>query len=544
MNKILINAVLWAGLLSLLGCGEKDSGSSSPTIPDEINLDSSSSSNLVDDSVAMSSCSSANKSSSSVAKTDRSAVETSSSITDEYDDSIVKSSSSSESSKEKDEVQVSSSSVVSSSSSVTIIAGLEFVKIGNQEWSTTNLNVNVDGSFCYKDIPENCEKYGRLYTWSMAMGIDTRFDKEQYGGIEEPFQGICPDGTHLPSHQEWAEVNAYVAKNPDYMSYFTNQLGGARDYHGDFVDEGSYVSFFSSTEYDVTGTTYPYLFAWLWSIHDGDKNFGKDNSQKHTGTYVRCIKGQAAPNDNHVYPSSSSVVLSSSSSSFDIFIKECATEPANMDVNTIFENQKKAALPDTVEKLYRVYINSANVVSMTMSVSVITAGPTKSLITSRTNSYGGVYTETVWNDGQVKVTDLKTGKRHPSSYAEYDLTDYNRLFGTAADYSQVELEGSLWKMAPIDETKPTLYYSSCEERIVKASQVAGDTTNVYTYAYYDEGADFPGAVSKMLIERSVYMKDASMRDYLKSDTLRATYEISIVSIKKRSVLPAKMFDLY
>ena len=539
MNKIFFNAVVLTGLLSLLGCGEKDDGSSLPTIPEESDLDSSSS-NLVDDTLATGSCSSANVSSSSVAKIDSAAIESSSSVNEGRDDSSADSSSSSESSKD-DEIQ--SSSAVQSSSSATVIAGLEFVKIGHQEWSTTNLNVNVDGSFCYKDIPENCEKYGRLYTWSMAMGIDTRFDEEQYGDIEEPFQGICPDGTHLPSHQEWTELNDYVSKNPDYMRYFTNQLGGALDYQGDFVDEGSYVSFFSSTEYDVSGTTYPYKFAWLWSVYDGNKHFGKDNSQKRTGTYIRCVKAHASPHENHVYPSSSSVAVSSSSSSFDISIRECATEPAGMDVNTIFENQKKAALPDTAEKLYRVNIFSASVVNMTMSVSVLTAGPTKSLITSKSNSYGGVYTETVWNDGQVRVTDLKTGKRYPSSYAEYDLTDYNRLFGTATDYSHVELEGSLWKMTPVDETKPTLYYSSCEERIVKASQVVGDTTNVYTYAYYDENADFPGAVSKMLIERSVYMKDALMRDYLKSDTLHATYEISILRIKRRSVLPAKLFDI-
>lgn len=519
-------ALAFASVALLAACDDSASASSSNNEPAAL-ASSSSEEKSCSSSLDEKSSSSINGSSSSVAKEDSSAIETSSSISDERDSSAV---------------EESSSSVVQSSSSVTVIAGLEFVKIGNQEWATTNLNVDVDGSFCYKDLPENCEKYGHLYTWSMAMGIDTRFDKEQYGDIEEPFQGICPDGTHLPSHQEWAEVNSYIEKNPDYMSYFTNQLGGVLDYAGNFRDEGSYVSFFSSTEYDVSGTTYPYKFAWLWSIHDGDKSFGKDNSQKHTGTYIRCVKGLAAPNENHVYPSSSSVAVSSSSS-FSISIKECETEPAYMDVNTIFENQKKAALPDTVEKLYRVYINSANLINMTMSVSVLTAGPTKSSITSKTNSYGGVYTGTVWNDGRVKVTNLKTGERYPASYAEYDLTDYNRLFGTAADYSQAELEGSLWKVTPIDETKPTLYYSSCEERIVKALQVAGDTTNIYTYAYYDQGAKFPGAVSQMLIERSVYMKDASMREYLKSDTLRATYEISIVNIAKRGILPAKLFDI-
>ncbi|WP_407442208.1 FISUMP domain-containing protein [Fibrobacter sp.] len=524
---------VFAVSLFLYACGDGESGSSSIVDTDVIDFGEQSSSSKIQNV--------ASDESSSSSKVEGSSAKEVCSSSENTGVSLDSSSSSAEA--PKDESQGSSSSKIQMSSGTEKIEGLEFIKIGNQEWSTTNLDIEVDGSFCYDSLPENCEKYGRLYTWSMAMGIDSRFDNEQYGAIEEPFQGICPDGTHLPSHKEWGELNEFVKANPEYLSYFTNQYGGELNYKGEFESIGTYVNFFTSTEYDVAGTTYRYMFAWLWSVRDGSGIFGYDNSQKQTGAHVRCIKGQAASNENHVYPSSSSAVPPPASS-FSISIRECDSEPGNIDVNTVFENQKKAALPDTTEKTYSVHVYSEGYVDMTMRVSVITAGPTKSLITSKTSSYGGVNTETIWNDGQVRVTDLKTGKLQPASYAEYDQMDYNRVFGTPEDFSQVEFDGTLWKLTPIDERKPILYYSSCEEKIVKAFQIVGDTVCTYTYAYFDESADFPGAVKDILIERAVYMKDATMRDYLKSDTLHANYEMSILKIKRRSVLPSKMFDLY
>ena len=47
-----------------------------------------------------------------------------------------------------------------------------------------NLDIEVEGSFCYDNDPENCKKYGRLYTWEAA-------------------KKACPKGWHLPSDAEW-----------------------------------------------------------------------------------------------------------------------------------------------------------------------------------------------------------------------------------------------------------------------------------------------------------------------------------------------------
>ena len=64
------------------------------------------------------------------------------------------------------------------------------VIIGERTWMAENLNYEANGSVCYDNKPENCDKYGRLYDWNTA--------KE-----------ACPSGWHLPSKEEWT-IDGYV----------------------------------------------------------------------------------------------------------------------------------------------------------------------------------------------------------------------------------------------------------------------------------------------------------------------------------------------
>ena len=41
---------------------------------------------------------------------------------------------------------------------------------GNQ-WTTENLNVESEGSYCFGDAAPNCDRYGRLYTWDAAVRV-------------------------------------------------------------------------------------------------------------------------------------------------------------------------------------------------------------------------------------------------------------------------------------------------------------------------------------------------------------------------------------
>ena len=240
--------------------------------------------------------------------------------------------------------------------------------------------------------------------------------------------------------------------------------------------------------------------------------------------------------------SSSSVTISSSSevSSSSAYVKICESEPSSVSLEEVFENQSKAAYPDTSEYQIKIYINSPGVLEMNFGMALLTAGPDKSITTVKNNL---VQTETVRNNGRIKVTDLKTGKVLPSSDAETNLMDYRQFIGSPEDYSGVSFEDGLWKLSPKDDAGKILYYSACEERIMKVFYVSGDTVTTMNYSYFDESADFPGTVKSMNLERSVYLKDANMREYIKSDTMKVFMEWSLYKIKQRHLLPEKLFDI-
>ncbi len=92
------------------------------------------------------------------------------------------------------------------------------VRIGNQVWMAENLNYAIEGSRCYGDDKKNCEKYGRLYNWDIALdtiseGCGVNFDKCTLKEDFYPRQGVCPDGWHLPDAGEWDDLLEYAGNN-------------------------------------------------------------------------------------------------------------------------------------------------------------------------------------------------------------------------------------------------------------------------------------------------------------------------------------------
>ena len=89
------------------------------------------------------------------------------------------------------------------------------VKIGDQWWMAENLNYLADGeSFCVienEQETDDCGDYGRRYKWGVAVGLP---DKCKLGCnfIEFNYQpqGICPDGWHLPSEEDWRELIFFI----------------------------------------------------------------------------------------------------------------------------------------------------------------------------------------------------------------------------------------------------------------------------------------------------------------------------------------------
>lgn len=100
------------------------------------------------------------------------------------------------------------------------------VVIGDQEWMAENLNYAVDSSRCYMDVSHYCDKVGRYYKWSQAMDTtdilcsnndsDSRYCGKYFRG---EYQGICPEGWHIPSSKDWDSLRQYMEGNPEGIRY-------------------------------------------------------------------------------------------------------------------------------------------------------------------------------------------------------------------------------------------------------------------------------------------------------------------------------------
>ena len=135
------------------------------------------------------------------------------------------------------------------------------VSIGKQTWMAENLNFEYNigsaKSWCYNDSIENCQKYGRIYTWPAAMDSAALFSDEgkdcgYYASQNTPcfavkkVRGVCPSGWHLPDSTEYAElsfsiVGTYTITNFK-GSYLCHQLKSRNGWYGYFNEIGEVIS--------------------------------------------------------------------------------------------------------------------------------------------------------------------------------------------------------------------------------------------------------------------------------------------------------------
>ena len=156
-----------------------------------------------------------------------------------------------------------------------------FVKIGNQVWMAENLNHKIRNSGCYGNKSANCEKYGRLYTWSAASKI-------------------CPDGWHLPSKNEYTTLFSSVGGKATAAKKLKTKIGWKNN--GDGLDTYGFSALPAGGKDPKGKYNFEFLGTKFWSstVEQNDKAasiyltngssayLGLDN--KKNAYSVRCIK--------------------------------------------------------------------------------------------------------------------------------------------------------------------------------------------------------------------------------------------------------------
>jgi uncharacterized protein (TIGR02145 family) len=191
--------------------------------------------------------------------------------------------------------------------------------IGSQCWFAENLNVGTflnyadppanNGyieKYCYDNNPANCDQYGGLYQWDEMM---------QYTSLEG-VQGICPDGWHIPSDDEWEVLEGYADSQYDYgdpiwdnTGYRGSDAGGklkstsgwdsggnGTDAYGFNAKPGGYYTFGDGTFYLGQGgtfwssTLYDYYYAWHRFLFYDTQQISKSAYGTEHARSVRCLK--------------------------------------------------------------------------------------------------------------------------------------------------------------------------------------------------------------------------------------------------------------
>jgi uncharacterized protein (TIGR02145 family) len=180
------------------------------------------------------------------------------------------------------------------------------VKIGNQTWFAENLNYdvpNVDTDVCYDNEADSCAKYGRLYNWVTAMGIDASYNSTYWGGSDAERQGVCPVGWHLPSDAEWTQLTNFVGgastagtklkstsgwnnggNGTDGYRFSALPNGSGDDGAGGYLYyAGNFGSWWSATEDNAINAWYRYM------NYDKD-SVGSNYGDKTGRGAVRCVQ--------------------------------------------------------------------------------------------------------------------------------------------------------------------------------------------------------------------------------------------------------------
>lgn len=209
------------------------------------------------------------------------------------------------------------------------------VQIGEQIWMADNLKATMypdkspipltedvmewfhftreSHGYCwYENVLTHGYAYGGLYTWAAATAAHDGIRL-----IEEGVQGVCPDGWHLPSDDEWKQLEMHLGMSQEEadaskwrgtdqggrlkqegIEYWkspntgaTDELrfsalpGGFRHGSGEFKEVNQSARFWTSSSNG-------YSYAWFRELDNDNAAIFRDFSGVYCGHAVRCVKDE------------------------------------------------------------------------------------------------------------------------------------------------------------------------------------------------------------------------------------------------------------
>lgn len=157
------------------------------------------------------------------------------------------------------------------------------IEIDGKVWMAENLNFTTSKSWCYANKEENCEKFGRLYFFDAALKA-------------------CPVGWHLPSDDEWKELEMYLGMSEqeanknniwrgtsegekllsDTSLGFNVLLGGYRNPPANNMLMGMQAFFWTSTE--------QHSFGFMRQFYEKSPKIFRRTRPRSWAFSVRCVK--------------------------------------------------------------------------------------------------------------------------------------------------------------------------------------------------------------------------------------------------------------
>lgn len=173
----------------------------------------------------------------------------------------------------------------------------------NLRYADSLKTANLKGeSWCYNNEEKNCAIGGRYYTWTAAVNMDSKWQNALASElINNPHKGICPDGWHIPTKEEWITLFSGV-------EYAAQQMMGydiwenATDYSGfsafpaDYYDESMGFQYVGFNSYFLSVSEQSNYSTYHWKIyyngnHGALLDYGNNSvGYKNDGLTVRCFE--------------------------------------------------------------------------------------------------------------------------------------------------------------------------------------------------------------------------------------------------------------